>query len=149
MYTSYMKVLFIEDDPQQMDIFKIYFERNGIEVERSYDGPDGVKVAENWKPDFIVLDIRMEGMDGLEVMRVLQKSEVTKNIPVIAYTNYDPKLIVDELLNLGGIVVWEKTVVRPPELVEQIKKMFDIINNHDSVGDTFPVLRDKLRLVVD
>lgn len=121
--TDQPKVLFIEDDPQQMDIFYIYFERNGIEIERSYDGPDGIRVAENWKPDLIVLDIRMEGMDGVEVMHQLSSSDVTRDIPVIAYTNYDPRQIMGDMLQMGTLAVWEKTIIRPPDLVSAVKAL--------------------------
>ena len=138
-----IRVLIIEDDPQQMDIFRIYFERNKIDIERSYDGFDGLRVAKNWKPDFIILDIRMEGMDGLEVMRNLQKDNRTKTIPVIAYTNYDPKQINKKMFKLNVIAVWEKTVVRPSELVNQIKKMYTITRCFKNIP--FVKLRDKLR----
>ena len=123
------RVLFIEDDEQQMEIFRIYLERNMIEIERCYEGLDGLAVAKHWKPDFILLDVRMEGLDGLAVLKELVKDSATENIPTIAYTNYNPGPISKDFFDLGAIAVWEKTIIRPPELVKRIKKLHQVKHN--------------------
>jgi len=80
------KILFIEDEPDQIKMISLRLEKNGYEVISSLDGAEGLKMAVREKPDLILLDVIMPGIDGLEVCRLLRKDPVTRHIPIISTT---------------------------------------------------------------
>ena len=80
------KILFIEDEPDQVMMISLRLEKSGYEVISSMDGEEGLQMAITEKPDLILLDVVMPGMDGFEVCRRLRKDPVTKHIPIISTT---------------------------------------------------------------
>ena len=80
------KVLFIEDEPDQVLMISMRLEKSGYDVISSMDGEEGLKKAAQEKPDLILLDMILPGMDGLEVCRLLKKGVTTRHIPVISTT---------------------------------------------------------------
>jgi CheY-like chemotaxis protein len=80
------KILFIEDEPDQVMMISLRLEKSGYEVISSMDGEEGLQMAVTEKPDLILLDVVMPGMDGFEVCRRLRKDPVTKHIPIISTT---------------------------------------------------------------
>ncbi len=80
------KILFIEDEPDQITMISMRLQKNGYEVIASSDGESGLKKAAEERPDLILLDVLMPGIDGLEVCRRLRAEPVTRGIPVITTT---------------------------------------------------------------
>ena len=78
-----MKILFIEDEPDQIMMISLRLAKNGYEVVSAKDGEEGLRKVLTEKPDLILLDIRMTGIDGLEVCRRLKKDSNTSDIPII------------------------------------------------------------------
>lgn len=77
------KILIIDDEEYFCKLVKITLELRGeFEVSIAMNGPAGLIAAQK-KPDLILLDIRMTGMDGIEVLKRLKKDENTMSIPVI------------------------------------------------------------------
>lgn len=71
------KILVVDDEPRLTSNVKAYLDRAGFEVRTSSDGIQAVQVARAFRPDLIVLDIMLPGLDGIEVLRrVRQESEV-------------------------------------------------------------------------
>ncbi len=77
------RILLAEDDPTIADVVARYLVRDGHEVEHVTDGPTALHRALNGKPDLVVLDIMLPGLDGLEVCRRLRQSVTT---PVVLLT---------------------------------------------------------------
>ena len=65
---------------------RIGLNREGFEVITAYDGTSGIKVARDQKPDLILLDIMMPGIDGFEVCREISSNNYTNHIPIILVT---------------------------------------------------------------
>ena len=84
--TEKKKILFIEDEPDQVTIVCMRLEKSGFSVLSANAGDEGLKLAIKEKPDLILLDIIMPGMDGFEICRKLRSNPVTKKIPIIATT---------------------------------------------------------------
>ena len=82
--TAVSKILYIEDHPAQRDIMAQMLELSGYEVAVASDGIDGLEQARSWKPDLILMDLRMPRMDGFEAIKELRKDPTTEEIPVIA-----------------------------------------------------------------
>ncbi len=80
------KVLLVEDDPIQASATKEILRKVGYEVLWAEDGINAIKLVKSEKPDIIVLDVILPGMDGYEVCRWLKLDESTKGIPVIMLT---------------------------------------------------------------
>ena len=77
------KILVIEDEPHIIKLVTFILESNGYEVMQAFVGSEGIEKARKEKPDMIVLDIMMPGMDGFEVARVLTKDPKTNSIPIL------------------------------------------------------------------
>lgn len=80
------KVLLVEDDPLQARHAREVLERAGYEVVSAADGIEAIKVTKGVRPDIILLDLVLPGLDGYEVCRWLKLDEQTRGIPVIMLT---------------------------------------------------------------
>jgi len=77
------KILCVDDDRPTVTIISGVLKKEAYEVETALDGQEGLKKAREFKPDLIVLDIMMPGMNGFEVCRHLRDDPDTANIAVI------------------------------------------------------------------
>lgn len=80
------KVLVIEDNPANMTLATFLLESAGHTVLGAIDAETGLTIARVQKPDLILMDIQLPGMDGLEATAILKADDATKMIPVIALT---------------------------------------------------------------
>jgi DNA-binding response OmpR family regulator len=82
------QVLVVEDDPQVRDVVRRYLERDGIAVQVSGNGTEGLELARHGQPDLIVLDVMLPGLSGLEVCRILRDVD-RSDVPIIMLTALD------------------------------------------------------------
>jgi two-component system alkaline phosphatase synthesis response regulator PhoP len=68
------RILVVDDELALAANIKAYFTQEGFEVEIAHDGPAALKAAQRFKPDLVVLDIMLPGMDGLEVLQQLRRT---------------------------------------------------------------------------
>ncbi len=66
-------VLVVDDEATIVEIVGAYIERAGFEVQRAMDGPEALRLADLRRPDLVILDVMLPGLDGIEVMRRLQE----------------------------------------------------------------------------
>jgi CheY-like chemotaxis protein len=87
-YTPNKKTILIVDDEEDFCHFvKLNLEQTGsFEVLTASNGQDGIKIAERYQPDLILLDIIMPQMTGTQVAEVLRGNKATKDIPIIFVT---------------------------------------------------------------
>lgn len=79
-------VLIVEDEPTIADVVARYLERAGYETSVVGDGPSALVEVGNRRPDLIVLDVMLPGMDGLEVMRRVREHEGTSRVGILLLT---------------------------------------------------------------
>jgi two-component system, cell cycle response regulator DivK len=79
-------VLVIEDNPANMKLVTFLLESAGRTVLAANDAETGLTLARSRRPDLILMDIQLPGMDGLEATALLKGDEATRAIPVIALT---------------------------------------------------------------
>ena len=79
-------ILIIDDNPVNLRILADYLEAHGYGILVARDGQSGLDKAEFAKPDLVLLDVMMPGIDGFETCRLLKENETTANIPVIFMT---------------------------------------------------------------
>jgi DNA-binding response OmpR family regulator len=115
-----VEVLLVEDDQSVLEMYRLKLELDGYRVSTAGDGEDGLRKAEELRPDIIFLDIRLPKMDGFEVLRRLRSQETTKEIPVIILSNYGEDDLVARGLRLGAHEYLIKARTTPSSLSEGI-----------------------------
>ena len=77
------KILVVDDEPQIVKVVKAYLEKAGFTVVSAADGSAALAVFQHEKPDLVILDLNLPGMDGLEVCRTIRR---TSDVPVMMLT---------------------------------------------------------------
>jgi len=80
------KILLVEDNENNRDMLSRRLARRGYQVVFALDGKQGVEMAEQEKPDLILMDMSLPVMDGWEATRKVKANESTRKIPVICLT---------------------------------------------------------------
>ena len=87
------KILVIDDEPSIVNLVSTYLKPEGYEVLTAADGPSGLKAARAFKPDLIVLDVMLPGMDGLELLSRLRRESDVYVIMLTARTEEIDKIV--------------------------------------------------------
>jgi two-component system cell cycle response regulator len=83
-----MKIFVIEDDPTHLKLAKLVLSAAGHKVSDAEAAEQGFLLIKKEKPDVILLDLALPGMDGLVLVRMLKADPETRPIPVVAVTAY-------------------------------------------------------------
>ncbi len=83
------RILVVDDSPTELYKLSGMLEKHGFEVLKAENGADGVALARQEKPDAVLMDIVMPGLNGFQATRQLTKDPETTNIPVIIITTKD------------------------------------------------------------
>ena len=94
------KLLVVDDDPDVRMLMKIIFQKQSIEVFSAANGDEAVKLAKQQRPDMVLLDIDLPGMDGLDVLKSIR--EFDKSIPVVMLTGNRDIERARQAKNLGA-----------------------------------------------
>jgi DNA-binding response OmpR family regulator len=111
------RIVVVEDDPTIAGAVADRLRNEGFRVEVAFDGPSGVALCEQQRPDLVVLDLMLPGLDGLEVCRRIQRNG---HVPVVILTARD-----DETDLVVGLAVGADDYLTKPysprELVARIR----------------------------
>jgi two-component system alkaline phosphatase synthesis response regulator PhoP len=110
-------ILIIEDEPELVKVLKSYLEQAGYEVLSSYRGDAGLTTWETNRPDLVILDLNLPGMDGLDVAKTIRKQANTPIIMVTARVEETDRLIGLEL----GADDYVTKPYSPREVVARVK----------------------------
>jgi CheY-like chemotaxis protein len=79
------KVLYVEDASEQADIVTtiLEYQFKDIEVQIARDGLEGIKIAREWDPDLILLDLMMPRADGIEVIHRIRRDDKIRDVPIV------------------------------------------------------------------
>jgi len=83
------EILIVEDNPQTVKLIKFILEKNNYSTVSAKDGEQGLQMAKEKKPDLIILDLMLPGMDGYRVCETLKADTDTKVIPILVLTALD------------------------------------------------------------
>jgi len=118
-------VLIVEDEEDIIEILKIAIEFDStIQLSFATDGREGLRKANIEKPDLILLDVLMPGMNGLELMDELNNNSILKAIPVVFLTSRVQRTEIQEYKKRGAIGVIEKPFA-PLEIVARINTLWE------------------------
>jgi len=115
------KILLIEDEKILSEMYETRLKREGFEVINTRDAEGGLELIKKEKPDLILLDLLLPGMQGQEALKVLKEDPKTKDIPVIIFSNYDTPEVRKEAEKYGVRYIL-KANVTTKDLVELVKK---------------------------
>jgi len=117
------KILIVEDDKFVRELIVQKLTEEKFEVSSAKDGEEGVKKAESEKPDLILLDLILPGIDGFEVLSRIRKNPETEKISIIVLSNLDEKGDVDRGVKLGANDYLIKAHFTPKEIVEKVRSI--------------------------
>ena len=126
-------ILVIDDEKDLIELVRYNLEKEGFDAIAASDGQAGLEIARGHKPDLIVLDLMMPGMDGLEVCRRLRGDERTRRIPVIMLTAKATE--ADRVVGLElGADDYVTKPFSPRELVARVKAILRRTASHAEPG---------------
>ncbi len=118
-----IKILVVEDDKFLRELITQKLSREGYDVYEGVDGEDGVKKAKESKPDIILLDLILPGIDGFEVLAKIKEDSDLVNIPVVILSNLGQRDDVERGLKLGAVDFLIKAHFTPGEIIEKVQKI--------------------------
>lgn len=119
-------ILLVEDDPFLIDIYSQKLTKAGFKVEVAQNGKSALQSLQKRKPQLVILDIVLPGIEGWEVLRKIKKDRSLANLKVVILSNLGQKEEVEKGLKLGAVKYLIKAHYTPSEVVREIKK---VINN--------------------
>ena len=114
------KILYVEDNDDNVFVMRGRLPRAGFEVIVASDGEQGVVMAETEKPDLILMDLRLPGIDGWEATRRIKAAPATKAIPIIALSAHAMAGDREKALE-AGCDDYDTKPVDFPKLLEKIQ----------------------------
>jgi two-component system cell cycle response regulator DivK len=113
-------VLVIEDNPDNLRLISYALKRSGLTVISAESGELGIELALRERPDFIIMDIMLPGIDGIETTKRIRASELDGLIPIIAMTSYAMRGDREIILAAGCNGYIEKPI-DPLTVVDQLQ----------------------------
>ncbi|MCL4302494.1 MAG: response regulator [Anaerolineae bacterium] len=122
--TTKKHILCIEDEAEMIELMRLVLEREGHEVMGAVGGEQGLKLMREKKPDLILLDLMMPGIDGWEVYRQMRADKELTDIPVIIVTAKAQS--IDKVLGLqvAKVADYITKPFGPKELIGSIERVF-------------------------
>jgi nitrogen regulation protein NR(I) len=125
------KLLLIDDEADVQYSFRRIFDGSGVELLTATSGEEGLKLVAKVKPDLVIMDIRMGGMNGLETLRRLRRLDA--KLPVIMMTAYGTTQTAIEAMKLGAF--------------DYLLKPFEVPKLKEIVGQALKAARDMRQMV--
>jgi two-component system alkaline phosphatase synthesis response regulator PhoP len=139
---SSAKILVVDDEQSILDLVTAYLRREGYEVHTARDGPGGLKAARALKPDLIVLDVMLPGIDGIELLARLRRESDVYVIMLTARSEETDKIVG---LSVGADDYLTKPF-SPRELVARIKAALRRLRSGVSASGTTTLTFGRIRL---
>ena len=118
-------ILIVEDNEKNMKLVRDVLQVKGYATLEAVTAEDGIKLAIEHKPDLILMDIHLPGMNGIEALGVLRADPATASIPVIAVTasvmQQDRKLITD-----AGFEAYVGKPINLKEFLDAVRGMLEM-----------------------
>ena len=118
-------ILVVEDDKFLRELIIRKLDEEGYTTSEAVDGEEGAKKTKEEKPDLVLLDLILPGIDGFEVLASIKQNPQTSSIPVIILSNLGQTEDVEKGLKLGAIDYMVKAHFTPGEIVEKVKGVLE------------------------
>lgn len=115
-------ILLVEDDPLLSRMYQTKFTKEGYRVLLAEDGEAGLKIALEQRIDFLILDIMMPKLSGLDLLAKLRENPRGKTIPVIVLSNLAQQKEAEKALALGAKEFLIKANLTPSQVSAKVKQ---------------------------
>lgn len=123
-------ILLIEDDPTLIEMYQMKFRLSGLKLLVATGGYSGLAMVKKVKPDLVLLDIRMDDLDGFEVLKRMKADPTLKDIPVYLLTNMGEKDAAEKGKRLGAEAYVMKAKLTPQEVVDMVSLRLNKSQSH-------------------
>lgn len=144
------KILLVDDEPDILDFLRYNLQKEGYQVYVANDGREGLQLAEEIKPDMVILDIMMPRMDGVELCRHLRGKPEFGQLIIVFLTARDEDYSQIAALDIGGDDYITKPI-RPRVFISRIKALLrrlDRTDESDTIIAVADLLIDRERITV-
>lgn len=118
-------ILIVEDDKFLRELISRKLLGEGFKIEEAIDGEEGLKKLQESKPDLILLDLILPGLDGFDVLQRIKDDPGTASVPVLILSNLGQKDEIEKGLKLGAVDFLVKAHFTPEEIVQKIKQVLE------------------------
>lgn len=123
MNDTIRRVVYIEDEPEMIDLVKLILSRKEYQVIGAHGGREGLDAVRKALPDVVLLDLMMPDMDGWEVYQQLRAEETTRKIPVIIITAKAQNIDKVLGLHIAKVDDYISKPFSPKDLLESIERV--------------------------
>lgn len=117
------KILLVEDDKFLRELIAKKLLASGYEIIEATEGESAVAKAKEFKPDLVLLDLILPGIDGFGILAKIKEDPTISKTPVIVLSNLSQQEEVEKALKLGAADFLIKAHFVPGEIIEKIKKL--------------------------
>jgi CheY-like chemotaxis protein len=118
---SKKRILVVEDEKILNSAYETILTKSGHIVEVAFDGNDALDHLKNFKPDVILLDLKMPNLDGIGFLKAYQKLAPKKRSKIVLFSNFDLQKEIDEAFALGVDKYVLKAWASPKDLLKIIE----------------------------
>lgn len=129
------RILIVDDDSNICELLRLYFEKDGFQADIVTDGIKALEIFESIKPDLVLLDIMLPGMDGWQICREIRKTSQTPIIMLTAKGETFDKVLG---LELGA----DDYITKPFETKEVIARVKAVLRRSAAQGANTPQLKE-------
>ena len=123
MEDTVRRIVYIEDEPEMIDLVRLILSRKHYEVTGASGGREGLEIIRAHTPDAVLLDLMMPDMDGWEVFHQLKAEEATRAIPVIVVTAKAQSIDKVLGLHIAKVDDYISKPFSPKDLIDSLEKV--------------------------
>ena len=126
MNSTAKKILIVDDDEFLLEMYSLKFRESGFDVEVAHGGEEALqKIKGGLRPEVLLLDVVMPGLDGFEVLRLIKKDNLLPGAFFVILTNLGQKEDVEKGLRLGAHDYIVKAHFTPSEVVKKVTALLE------------------------
>lgn len=110
------KLMIVDDEPDVCEFARNFFTKRKLDVVTAANGLEAINIAKEFNPDVVLLDIRMQGMDGIEVLKKIK--EINQKIRVFMVTGVNESEAMQKAKELGA-----KGYIHKPLILDELEKI--------------------------
>ena len=122
-------VLIVEDDPGTRLMYREHLTHSGFRTVDAHNGYQALAKAEEFRPNVVLTDLAVPGMDGFEFCRALQRLPSTRDIPILAVTGHSEYLDEPDRFRLAGIAHVLTKPCSPELIAQELKRLIDAFDS--------------------
>lgn len=121
-----VKILIVEDDAIMQKIYNKKFQIEGFEVQTAADGEEGLNKIKSFMPDFVLMDVMLPKMNGIQALEKAKADPVTAQIPILVLSNLSTIDDSQTAIQKGAVGYMIKSDVTPSQVVAKVKEILKI-----------------------